>query len=66
MNNNNIITKAQYYGHESVGFIIKAEIDGIAYDVPINLRNAQYVEIMRQVSEGTLVIQEAETSSQEQ
>ena len=42
---------------------IKATIDGITMSVPLDPANRHYAEIMRQVNEGTLVIQPAEENS---
>lgn len=39
---------------------IRATIDGSLSDVPINDGNRHYIEIMKQVTEGTLTIQEAD------
>jgi hypothetical protein len=55
------ITSAQYYsdfGGNQAG--IKVTIDGQELFVPLDPSNRHYVEIMRQVEAGTLVIQEAE------
>ena len=40
--------------------VIKADINGVTKNVPMNPANTDYAEIMRQVEAGTLVIQEAE------
>jgi len=63
--NNMDITSAQYQpdlvsGNNSG---IKATIDGIQMSVPLDPANRHYAEIMRQVNEGTLVIQPAEEQS---
>jgi hypothetical protein len=42
---------------------IQATIDGIQMSVPLDPANRHYAEIMRQVNEGTLVIQLAEEQS---
>ena len=42
------------------GEVIKATIDGVEIQVPVNLENRHYAEIMRQVEAGELTIAEAE------
>ena len=58
------ITNAQYVksstDDETISGI-KCEIDGVVCHVPISkLGNTDYLEIMRQVKEGTLTIKDAE------
>jgi hypothetical protein len=55
------ITSAQYTDSENL--MIKATIDGQEMFVPLDPANRHYAEIMRQVNEGTLVIQPAEEQS---
>jgi hypothetical protein len=57
-----IIKNAKYMGHESIGFIIQAEIDGEISIVPLDLANRHYAEIMRQVEAGELTIEEADSN----
>ena len=45
---------------------ITAVIDGITMSVPLDPANRHYAEIMRQVKSGTLVIQPADESPQEE
>lgn len=53
------ISFAQYFTvDDSTG--INATIDGIQMSIPLDPANRHFSEIMRQVEEGTLVIQEAE------
>ena len=60
MDHMNIIL-AQYVANEDgANCVIQATIDGITMSVPLDPANRHYVEIMRQVEEGTLVIQEAD------
>ena len=55
------ITSAQYVQNmEGVNGGIVATIDGVELSVPLDPNNRHYVEIMRQVNEGTLTIQDAE------
>ena len=55
------ITSAQYVQNmEGVNGGIVATIDGVELSVPLDPNNRHYVEIMRQVNEGTLNIQDAE------
>jgi len=62
------ITFAQYIADEMTDKTdyIQATIDGITMSVPLDPRNRHYAEIMRQVEAGTLVIQPADESSQEE
>jgi len=39
---------------------IKVEIDGVISQVPTDLSNRHYVEILKEVEEGTLTIKDAE------
>jgi hypothetical protein len=45
-------------------FAIKATINGIRCQVPLDPANSHYAEIMRQVEAGELVIQEADSGSE--
>ena len=58
------ITNAQYVKSstdDKTISCIKCEIDGVPSYVPISkLGNTDYLEIMRQVKEGTLTIKDAE------
>ena len=56
------ITSAQYTrGFNDIGnSSIKAVIDGFEMSVPLDPDNRHYTEIMKQVTEGTLTIEEAE------
>jgi len=60
MENELNITSAQYIAKDSVNSCIEIITDGITMTVPIDTANRHYVEIMRQVADGTLTIQEAE------
>jgi len=42
---------------------VNVEIDGVFTTVPLDPANRHYAEIMRQVNEGTLVIQPADENS---
>jgi len=56
------ITSAQYYddmGGNNSG--IQATIDGVEMSVPLDPANRHYAEILRQVEEGTLTIEPADT-----
>jgi hypothetical protein len=57
------ITSAQYHSNGDRNVSINATIDGITMSVPLDPANRHYAEIMRQVNEGTLVIQPAEEQS---
>jgi len=57
------ITSAQYVSFGGNTDSITAVIDGITMSVPLDPSNRHYAEIMRQVNEGTLVIQPAEEQS---
>ena len=39
---------------------IKADIDGVDVHIPLDPANRHYAEILKQVSEGTLTIEEAD------
>lgn len=54
------ITSAQYVQEDSENICIKAVIDGKGWSIPIQVGNAHYDEIMRQVEAGTLTIQDAD------
>ena len=57
------ISSAQYYtgpdGGSNIGITVTTT-DGIKHNVPIDLDNSDYNEIMRQVEAGTLTIQDAD------
>jgi len=58
------ITAAQYTNDlDGNNNCIKATIDGKEMSVPLDKSNRHYAGIMRQVNEGTLVIQPAEENS---
>ena len=57
------ITMAQYVECDGENVAIQATIDGNPVGVPLDPANRHYAEIMRQVNEGTLVIQPAEEQS---
>ena len=52
------ITSAQYTTEEKT--VIKATIDRTEMFVPIDPANTEYVEILKQVKEGTLTIKDAD------
>ena len=54
------IISAHYNVFDGENVSIQATIDGITMSVPLDPANRHYAEIMRQVEEGTLVIQEAD------
>ena len=54
------ITSAQYVQEDSENIGIKAVIDGKGWSIPMQVGNAHYDEIMRQVEAGTLTIQDAD------
>ena len=55
------ITSVQYANdHNDNLHAIVAIINGVTVHVPISEDNAEYVEIMRQVTEGTLTIADAD------
>ena len=59
------ITSAQYYTDPVLSTTegVRVTIDGQEMSVPLDPANRHYAEIMRQVNEGTLVIQPAEEQS---
>lgn len=60
MEDNMNITSAKYQIHDGEKTSIKATIDGLPMTVPLDTANRHYVEILRQVEAGTLVIQDAD------
>tara|TARA_R100001480_G_scaffold70716_1_gene81853 strand:- start:1385 stop:1570 length:186 start_codon:yes stop_codon:yes gene_type:complete len=54
------ITSAQYGKFEGKIQGIDTVIDGVKWFVPLDPDNSDYIEIMRQVKEGTLTIQDAD------
>ena len=59
MDNMNI-TQARYVQFEGNNVSITITSDGVEMSVPLTEGNRHYDEIMKQVSAGTLIIQEAE------
>ena len=57
------ITSAQYIWNDMTNenTTIKVVIDGITMSVPLDPNNRHYAEILRQVEEGTLTIEPADT-----
>ena len=54
------ITSVQYHAADGSNVTIKATIDGVEYDVPLDPANRHYAEIMRQVNAGELTIADAD------
>ena len=57
------ITSAKYISDSidtEINIGIRAVIDEITWDIPLNPANTHYAEIMRQVEAGELTIEEAE------
>ena len=56
------ITKAEYFidPFNKQKESITAVVDGVTMSVPISESNRHYVEILKQVKEGTLTIKDAE------
>jgi len=54
------VTAAKYIDLNGSNHSIKATIDGVEMYVPIEAGNRHYDEIMRQVTDGTLTIQDAD------
>lgn len=54
------ITSAQYQAKGGENTSILAVIDGQDWCVPLDEKNSQYVEILKQVESGTLTIADAE------
>ena len=67
-----IISNAQYYKIEtyntetnsweisSDNYGVKATIDGVNMEIPLDPANRHYAEILKQVADGTLTIQDAD------
>ena len=60
MDNQMTITSAQYIAVDGVNEMVKATIDGKEMFVPLDTDNIHYAEILKQVSDGTLTIADAE------
>jgi hypothetical protein len=61
MENNMVITDAQYQEHPERGVIsIQATIDGQEMSVPLDPANRHYAEILKQVEAGTLTVADAD------
>ena len=54
------ITSAQYQAKGGENTSILAVIDGQEWCIPLDEKNSQYVEILKQVKEGTLTIADAD------
>ena len=52
------IKNAKYMNNTDI--TIKADIDGVEVHIPLDSANRHYAEILKQVSEGTLTIEEAD------
>ena len=57
-----IITSAKYYQNPMTGLneIVKVVINGVTMDVPMEIGNTDYSEILRQVEIGQLTIADAD------
>jgi hypothetical protein len=57
-----IITSAKYYQNPMTGQneIVKVVINGVTMDVPMEIGNTDYSEILRQVEIGQLTIADAD------
>ena len=56
-----VIENAKYHAWEGENYSIEATINGKLVSVPIFEGNTEYDEILRQVEEGTLTIEPADT-----
>ncbi len=54
------IKNAKYTVFDGVNVGIRAEINGVIKDVPIDENNADYAEILKQVEDKTLTIADAD------
>lgn len=54
------ITSAQYMEYEGKNNCIVIFVDGVTLHVPLDPANRHYVEILRQVADGTLTIEDAD------
>ena len=54
------IKNAQYTVFDGVKVGIRAEINGIISNVPLDENNVDYAEILKQVKDGTLTIKDAD------
>ena len=60
------ITFAEYYIPSDMDrpSMVKCTAEGQTIYIPLDLNNADYAEILRQVESGTLVIQEADNGTE--
>ena len=54
------IESAKYIAYDGNNTSVNAVIDGVQYAIPLDPDNRHYAEILKQVSEGTLTIEEAD------
>jgi hypothetical protein len=55
-----IITNTKYQKTDSENTSVLATIDGEVMSVPMDINNRHYIEILKQVAEGTITIAETE------
>jgi len=57
-----VIADAKYLSDAIAGdnYAIQATIDGVEMSVPLDTANRHYIEILKQVDEGTITIAEAD------
>jgi len=55
-----IITNAKYHQTVDTNDIVKATINGVDFNVPMDTNNSDYAEILKQVADGDITIAEAD------
>ena len=57
-----VITNAKYLQDlvPGVNNAVQAEIDGEVFNVPMHETNRHYIEILKQVADGTITVEEAD------
>tara|TARA_R100001443_G_scaffold18410_1_gene29344 strand:+ start:1026 stop:1196 length:171 start_codon:yes stop_codon:yes gene_type:complete len=55
-----IFTNAKYSARNGVNYGVHVTIDGVVSYVPINEQNTDYIELKKQLDEGTITIEAAD------
>jgi len=58
-----IFTNAKYAAKNEVNYGVHVTIDGVVSFVPINEQNTDYIELKKQLDEGSLTIESADTQT---
>jgi len=60
-----VITNAKYIERKGTNFCVTATIDGEVMSVPLDTANRHYIEILKQVAEGTITIADSDVWTDE-